>query len=113
MSLALDVDVPRAPQARRLCRSLRRREPPQPQHKDRADRCHEQIAEPAFELEIHQLRQPTADKRARDANQKIGEETMIASGYFFGNPTRNDANDQHAKEADTGRRKLVFHRSPH
>jgi hypothetical protein len=65
-------------------------------HNNGADRGHEQIAEPASELDIQQTGQLAADKRPRYADQKIGKKAVIAGGHLFCDPASNDADYQHA-----------------
>ena len=70
-------------------------------------------AQPTLKLEVHQLGQPAADKRPRYADQKVGEQPVIAGCYLLGNPAGNNADNQHPEKTDTSRCELFFHRSLH
>ena len=102
LRIALDSANPsplrRTDSNRPLCRDGS----PDKEEQDSPYRGYQQIAEPTFELEVHQLRQRTADERPRYADQKISKQAMIARSYFLSDPAGEDANNQHAKKADTG-----------
>ena len=49
--------------------------PPKPQNENGADRGDEKIAQPAVKFDIQQAGERTANERAGDANQQIGEKT--------------------------------------
>src|SRR5581483_3749887 len=73
---------------------------PDPQHENGADRRHDEIAEPAVERDVHQVGEGPAHERARDADEQIGEKAVVARRDLLGDIAGNDADDQHAEEAD-------------
>jgi len=93
--------------------SLRLHAPPSPQNENGADRCDQEVAEPAVEFDVQQVGKGATNERPGDADQQIGEKTMIAGGSLFGDVPGNETDDQHAEKADPRHGKqsmsLVFH----
>src|SRR6476619_2752404 len=87
--------------------------PPHPQEKDRPDRGHDQIADPAIEGDVEQSGERAADEGAGDADEQIGEQAMIARRHLLGDVAGEDADDEHAEKADPRHGQesmsLIFH----
>src|SRR4029453_2047815 len=90
---------------------------PDPQDENGADRRHDQIAEPAVELDIEKDGEVASDERPGDADEQIGEEAVVARGRLLGDVAGDDADDEHADEAHARHREQglrgVHYRPPH